>query len=305
MASTTPERRLVDMEFKPDELPPGEVVPLSPPPPDAAIAPSRPSSLAVRLTAAATAALLALYLVDSSIALARRAIAGNLLDAACLTGLVILVGSLVHLGLQQTRALRKLKSAERARALAAHLAKLDSAGSGLRLLAALQEVYAGNPVVLGKLGAVAAALQPHHSDRDVIELLNREIFSAMDREADQRIQAAAIRATLGVSSCPHPALDAVVVLVVSVLMIRDLMTTYGLRHSLRSLVRVLTHSLFTASSTAVMSSVVEFAMRAAHDRLATAVVGTAGEALVVARRMFALGALAKAEIRPLPRADDS
>jgi putative membrane protein len=41
-------------------------------------------------------------------------------------------------------------------------------------------------------------------------------------------------------------------------------------------------------------------MRAAHDRLAAAVVGTAGEALVVARRMLTLGAVAKAEIRPLP-----
>ena len=49
-----------------------------------------------------------------------------------------------------------------------------------------------------------------------------------------------------------------------------------------------------------MSTVVDFAMQAAHDRLAAAVAGTAGEALIVARRMLALGAFAKAEIRPLP-----
>jgi hypothetical protein len=41
-------------------------------------------------------------------------------------------------------------------------------------------------------------------------------------------------------------------------------------------------------------------MQAAQDRIAAAVVGTAGEALVVARRTFALGMLAKEEIRPLP-----
>lgn len=104
--------------------------------------------------------------------------------------------------------------------------------------------------MLGRLeGAVSASLQPHHSDRDVIDLLNREVFSPMDTEADQRIQKAAVRASLGVSSCPHPALDA---------------------------------------------------MKAAQDRLAAAIIGTAGEALVVARRMFALGALARAEFRPLP-----
>jgi putative membrane protein len=300
MSTTTSERRLVDMEFKPDELPAADATPIAPPTQDVPPRSRRPISLAARLATGAVAALLGLYVIDAAVTLARRAAAGDLLDAAYLVALLVLVGSLIRVGLQQTRALRKLKSAEQARALAAHLAKLDSAGSGLRLLAALQDVYAGNPVVLGQLAAAQAALQPHHSDRDVIELLNREIFAAMDREADRRIQAAAIRATIGVSSCPHPALDAVVVLVMSVLMIRDLMTIYGLRHSLRSLLRVLTHALFTASSTAVMSTVVDFAMRAAHDRLATAVVGTAGEALVVARRMFALGALAKAEIRPLP-----
>jgi putative membrane protein len=83
-------------------------------------------------------------------------------------------------------------------------------------------------------------------------------------------------------------------------LINDLMRIYGLRHSARGLYRVLTRVLFTASSTAVMSTVVEFAMRAAQDRIAAAVVGTAGEAFIVARRMFALGTLAKREIRPLP-----
>jgi hypothetical protein len=58
--------------------------------------------------------------------------------------------------------------------------------------------------------------------------------------------------------------------------------------------------MFPASATAVMSTAVEFAMKAAQDRLAAAVVGTAAEALVVGRRMLALGAVAKAEIRPLP-----
>jgi hypothetical protein len=40
-------------------------------------------------------------------------------------------------------------------------------------------------------------------------------------------------------------------------------------------------------------------MKAAQDRIAAAVVGTAEEVFIVAQRMFALGALAKAEIRLL------
>ncbi len=88
---------------------------------------------------------------------------------------------------------------------------------------------------------------------------------------------------------------------VSIALVRDLMSIYGLRHSARSLWRVLTHSLLTAR---LLDRGHEhgrgLAMQAAHDRIAAAVAGTAGEALIVARRMLALGALAKAEIRPLP-----
>lgn len=305
MSSPATERpvRLVDMEFKPGELPAAE--PQSTVLDQIERLPHSETGMSVpaRLALGSGVVVLLLIVLNAAVSFALHAIrGGSVVDLALLVALIGLVGSTGWLIAQQTRALRKLKSAERARELAVQLVKLDGAGSGERLIATLRTVYADNPPVLGALGAAGTALQPHHSDRDVIELLNREIFALMDREADERIQRAALRASLGVSSCPHPALDALVVLAISVMLIRDLMQVYGLRHSVRSLYRVLTRALFTASTTAVMSTVVEFAMKAAHDRIAAALVGTAGEALVVARRMFALGALAKAEIRPLPSA---
>jgi putative membrane protein len=302
MTVSTTDRQLVDREFQPGELPIAEPAPIVLDEPVGSAGEGRPG-LAAWLAMGSAALILVLIVVGAAVTLAESVIRdGSVLDGLYLVALVVLSGSLAWLIARQTRALRKLKSAERARELALQLAKLDGAGSGMRLLAALRDVYSSRPQILGRLNAAALALQPHHSDRDVIDLLNREIFQAMDREADQRIQQAALRAGFGVSSCPHPALDAVVVLVLSVMLIRDLMAVYGLRHSLRSLFRVMTRSLFLASSTALMSTAVEFAMKAAHDRLAAAVVGTAGEALVVARRMLALGAVAKAEIRPLPLA---
>ena len=51
---------------------------------------------------------------------------------------------------RQTQPLRKPKSAERARELAGRPVRFDSAGSGMRLLAVLQALYAGNPIVLGQ-----------------------------------------------------------------------------------------------------------------------------------------------------------
>jgi len=259
------------------------------------------TSLAAWLALGASAVILLLVVGNAAVTFASNAFQqGSLVDLALLLALIVLVGSILTLLGRQARALRKLKSAERAREMASQLARLDSAGSGTRLLAVLQALYSDNAIVLGKLRVASTALQPHHTDRDVIELLDRDIFAAMDRAADERIQRAAIRAVVGVSTCPHPSLDALVVIAVSVALVRDLMSIYGLRHSARSLFRVLTHSVLTASSTAVMSTVVDFAMQAAHDRIAAAVAGTAGEALIVARRMFALGALAKAEIRPLP-----
>jgi putative membrane protein len=305
MTMQATDRQLVDREFRPDELPVAEATPSVLEELPGRIEGDGRVSLAAWLAMGSAALIFALIVVSSALTLALDAIRDrSVLDGLYFAALVVLVGSLLYLVAQQTRALRNLKSAERAREMAVQLAKLDGAGSGMRLLGALRTVYSEKPLILGKLNAGALALQPHHSDRDVIELLNREIFSAMDREADQRIQKAALRAAFGVSSCPHPALDAVVVMVLSVMLIRDLMALYGLRHSMCSLFRVMTQSLFLASATAVMSTAVEFAMKAAQDRLAAAVVGTAGEALVVARRMLALGAVAKAEIRPLPLGAD-
>ena len=293
-------QRLVDMEFRPGDLPaadaPSNVEPL----PDVttrAPAIRWPAKFAL----GSAALLLLLVIVDGAVSLLRSAIEqGSVLDLAQFAVLAALLGSTLWLLAGQARAYTRLKSAEKARELAEHLSRLDGVGSGGRLVGVLKALYAGNPEVLGKLDAVSTALQPQHTDADVIDLLNREIFVPMDRLADERIQRAAFRASLGVAACPHPALDALVVLGIGIALVKDLMLIYGLRHGARAVYRIISHVLFSASSTAVMSTVVEFAMKAAQDRLAAAVVGTAGEALVVARRMFALGVLAKAEIRPLP-----
>ncbi|OYY36267.1 DUF697 domain-containing protein [Reyranella sp.] len=293
-------RRLVDMEFRPGDLPPADAPSLDEALPEVT---TRPPAIRwpAKLALGSAGLLLLLFVVDGAVSLLRSAIEqGSLLDLAQFAVLVALVGSTLWLLAGQARAYARLKSAERARELAEHLARLGGVGSGGRLVGVLDALYAGNPEVRGKLGAVSAALQPQHTDADVIDLLNREIFVPMDRRADDRIQRAALRASLGVAACPHPALDALVVLGISVALVKDLMQIYGLRHSARAVWRIISHVLFSASSTAVMSTVVEFAMKAAQDRLAAAVVGTAGEALVVARRTFALGMLAKEEIRPLP-----
>lgn len=302
MSSSATDRptRLVDMEFKPGELPAAETAFL-PESQDRLLEGEKRMGLPAWLALGSAAAILILILVNAAVMFAANAIRNHsVLDLAFFVALIVLMASVLYLTAQQATALRKLKSAERAREMASQLAKLDGAGSGVRLLAALRALYSDNAMILGKLNAASSALQPHHSDRDVIELLNREVFIPMDHEADERIQKAAIRASLGVSACPHPALDAVVVLGLSVALIRDLTRIYGLRHSTRSLYRIVTRALFNASTTAAMSTLVEFAANAAQDRLAAALVGTAGEALIVARRMFTLGALAKAEIRPLP-----
>ena len=293
-------QRLVDMEFRPGDLPTADATPNVEPLPDVetrAPAIRWPAKLAL----GSASLLLLLVIVDGAVSLLRSAIEqGSVLDLAQFAVLVALLGSTLWLIAGQARAYARLKSAEKARALAEHLSRMGGVGSGGRLVGALKGLYAGNPEVLGKLDAVSGALQPQHTDADVIDLLNREIFVPMDRAADERIQRAALRASLGVAACPHPALDAVVVLGVGLALVKDLMLIYGLRHSARAVWRIISHVLFSASSTAVMSSVVEFAMKATHDRIAAAVVGTAGEALVVARRIFALGILAKEEIRPLP-----
>ncbi len=298
-------QRLVDLEFRPGDLAPAEAPATSLP---IAVA---PPSYRRRLggwswlALASGSLVLATIVVGSIAGFARRALeTGSLVDLALLLGTSGLAVSIAVLVAQQTSAYRRLRSAERARGFARELARLGGSGNGTALLDSLRAIYADNPTVLGQIAAASEALQPHHTDRDVIDLLEREIFVPMDRAADARIRQAALRATLGVSACPHPALDALVVFGVSVLLVRDLMQIYGLRHSARSLLRVMTRAVFDSSATAALSTAVEFVANAAQDRLAATIAGTAGEAVIVARRTFTLGALAKSEIRPLPPALD-
>lgn len=294
-------QRLIDLEFRPGDLAPAEAPAASLP------TPATPPPYRRRLggwnwlALASGSLVLATIVAGSIVGFARRALeTGSLFDLALLLGTSGLTVSIAVLVAQQTRAYRRLKSAERARGLARELVRLDGTGHGTALLDSLRAIYADNPTVLGQIAAASEALQSHHTDRDVIDLLDREIFAPMDRAADTRIRQAALRATVGVSACPHPALDALVVLGVSVMLVRDLMRIYGLRHSMRSLVRVMTRAVFDSSATAALSTAVEFLANAAQDRLAATIAGTAGEAVIVARRMLKLGELAKAEIRPLP-----
>ena len=296
-------KRLVDLEFRPGELPLAEAPSASLPLPAASPPIHRRMGRWSWLALASGTLVLGTVVAGSIAGFARRALeTGSPYDLALLLGTSVLVVSIGALAWQQTRAYRRLRSAERARALAQELGRLGGYGHGTQLVDSLRAIYGDNPTVLGQLAAAAEALKPTDSNHEVLELLNREIFDPMDRAADARVRQAALRATLGVSACPHPALDALVVLGVSVVLVRDLMQIYGLRHSARSLLRVMTRAVFDSSATAALSTAVEFVANAAQDRLAATIAGTAGEAVIVARRMFTLGALAKAEIRPLPPA---
>jgi uncharacterized membrane protein YcjF (UPF0283 family) len=298
-------KRLVDMEFKPGELPPAQSAPaVLDPSLEGTVENRRQLGMASWMALTSATLVFLMIVFGSAISFASRAFReGSVIDIIFLIALISLVTSICVLVGRQAQAYAKLKSAERARELAAHLSKVGGAGSGKRLVDILGQLYVRNDVILSQLDTVSQSLQAHHSDRDVIELLNRDVFSGMDQRADDRIQRAALRASIGVSTCPHPALDALVVMGISLSLIKDLMSIYGLRHSARALYRIFTRILLTASSTAVMSTAVEFLVKAAQDRIAGAVIGTAGEALIVARRMFALGTLAKREIRPLPMPD--
>jgi uncharacterized membrane protein YcjF (UPF0283 family) len=183
-------RRLVDMEFRPGDLQPADAPSLDEQLPEVT---TRPPAIRwpAKLALGSAGLLLLLFVVDGAVSLLRSAIEqGSLLDLAQFAVLVALVGSTLWLLAGQARAYARLKSAERARELAEHLARLGGVGSGGRLVGVLDALYAGNPEVRGKLGAVSAALQPQHTDADVIDLLNREIFVPMDRRADERIQRA-------------------------------------------------------------------------------------------------------------------
>ena len=194
------------MEFQPGELPSADTAPVSDVYQGADLLDGQKRmSLSAWLALGAAGAILLLIVGSAAVTFASNAIRErSFVDITLLIALVVFVASLLYMLGRQTRALRKLKSAERAREMASQLSKLDSAGSGTRLLAVLKALYSDNVIVLGKLHAASAALQPHHTDRDVIELLNRDVFLPMDRDADERNPACSRSRQSGGFSMPAP-----------------------------------------------------------------------------------------------------
>src|SRR4029453_7725312 len=131
MTVSAADRELVDREFRPGELPVAE------PPPSVIEEPVGPAStsrvsVAAWLVLGSMALIVALIIVSSALTLALGAIRErSVVDGLYFVALLVLVGSLLWLVAQQTRALRKLKSAERAREMAGQLAQLDGGGSGM------------------------------------------------------------------------------------------------------------------------------------------------------------------------------
>ena len=120
MTVSTTDRLLVDREFQPGELPVAEPTPIVPDEQVGSGGEGRPS-LAAWLAMGSAALILVLIVVSAAVTLAESAIRdASVLDGLYLVALVALSGSLAWLIARQTRALRKLKSAERAREMAVH-----------------------------------------------------------------------------------------------------------------------------------------------------------------------------------------
>ena len=152
-------RRLVDMEFRPGELPAAEASARL----DAGqgrgegrdlLEGAKRTSLAAWLALGASTVILLLVVGNAAVSFASNAFRqGSVVDLALLLALIVLVGSILTLLGRQAQALRKLKSAERAR-------EMDSQQAGAAAGALLRQCDRAGQAARGVDRAPAAPYRP-------------------------------------------------------------------------------------------------------------------------------------------------
>jgi putative membrane protein len=204
-------------------------------------------------------------------------------------------GGCVYWLMTELRGLWRLRSAERLRrlipsALAAQLKQeIDAAAA----------ILARDPLLGGAVTGYRAALQPHHSGRDALELFSRLVLAPADRLAQAAIRRAAAQAFAINAISPTVLLDTLFFAARAMRLIREIAEVYGQRPGLAGTV----HLLRRLAAGAGLVGAVDVVGGVIAQQLGGAVLerlsASAAESAYAAQKMARLGLVATALCRPI------
>jgi putative membrane protein len=179
----------------------------------------------------------------------------------------------------------------------------DQAGASQDWFAAVMRQLADVPAAAPGLARFQAMRVDGYAAGDALRLFEREVLGDLDRNALAAVSRAVRDGAVGTAASPLAALDALIVLVRSLRMIREIAAAYGFRPggltSLAVLRRVLTNATTVAGADIVAELTADVVGGLGH-KLAGTVSARLGVGVFAGMRMARLGIATMRACRPLP-----
>jgi len=195
----------------------------------------------------------------------------------------------------ELRGLMRLRSAERLR----RLIPSALAGELKPEIDAAAAILAHDPLLGGAVHSYRAALAPHHTGRDALELFSRFVLAPADQLAQGAIRRAAAQAFAINAISPTVLLDTLLFAARAMHLIREVAEIYGQRPGLAGTV----HLLRRLASGAGLVGAVDVVGGVIVQQLGGAVLerlsASAAESAYAAQKMARLGLIAMASCRPI------
>lgn len=144
-----------------------------------------------------------------------------------------------------------------------------------------------------------AEMNDRRTTSEYLSLVNNVVLNQADKDVKNIIKQSAMSAAGLVAICPHPGLDALIVMYRANTMIRKIANCYGLQPTGLSSLYLFRYTLISAFSAAAIEEIGSVVLEEISAGLAEKAVKVAAEGMVSARRMYRLGQMTRLQIRPI------
>ncbi len=207
---------------------------------------------------------------------------------------IVLIGFFV---LREVRAFRSIDRIEETREKLAKYTREESIiGLHETLKPILKNIKVRYPVEYRQFDE---ARHDRKTVKEYLSLLENVVLASLDNAADDAIKKASLSVTGLVAISPHPALDAVIVLVRANMLLRKISQIYGLEITGISSLYFFKHTIVSAITAAGIEELGTLALEDIGAGVTEKSAKIVTEGLVSAGRMYRLGNLAKKVTRPI------